>query len=305
MLSVFITPWTKPTSIHWATSDACAATTASNSARYGLLGVRRRRGGGGRWRGRPAAAAGRRRRSPRRTGTCRRAGGSGDPREHGAGQDGLASTGAPVADDGEGPGRGDAERVHRLADHVLAQHRADGRQPVAAAGERRAPGALEVEVAQPAARSTSSPSSSARPSPSRGRVAAELVAGVGLRHRRRTLGEPRAGEQPEAVGAPEPVGVDAELGGQCLVEGQQSRRGTSSADHATASSGSSSAKRPWKTDGEDSVRITLQRYVENLRPGRRRTFRIWTSRPRNETDMSAALGRAEGHGGRRTSEEPA
>ena len=34
MLSVFITPWMKPTSIHCATSDACAATTASNSARY-------------------------------------------------------------------------------------------------------------------------------------------------------------------------------------------------------------------------------------------------------------------------------
>ena len=43
MLSVFITPWTNPTSIHWATSDAWAATTASNSARYGLLG---RRGAG-------------------------------------------------------------------------------------------------------------------------------------------------------------------------------------------------------------------------------------------------------------------
>jgi hypothetical protein len=36
MLSVFMTPWTKPTSIHRATSDAWAATTASNSARYGF-----------------------------------------------------------------------------------------------------------------------------------------------------------------------------------------------------------------------------------------------------------------------------
>ena len=36
MLSVFITPWTNPTSIHCATSDAWTATTASNSARYGL-----------------------------------------------------------------------------------------------------------------------------------------------------------------------------------------------------------------------------------------------------------------------------
>src|SRR6478609_1409156 len=34
-LSVLSTPWTKPTSIHCATSRACAATTASKSARYG------------------------------------------------------------------------------------------------------------------------------------------------------------------------------------------------------------------------------------------------------------------------------
>lgn len=33
MLSVFITPCTNPISIHWAISDAWAATTASNRAR--------------------------------------------------------------------------------------------------------------------------------------------------------------------------------------------------------------------------------------------------------------------------------
>ena len=36
MLSVFMTPWTKPTSIHCATRDAWTATTASNSARPGF-----------------------------------------------------------------------------------------------------------------------------------------------------------------------------------------------------------------------------------------------------------------------------
>jgi len=35
MLSVFITPWMKPISIHWATSDAWTAATDSNSAKYG------------------------------------------------------------------------------------------------------------------------------------------------------------------------------------------------------------------------------------------------------------------------------
>ena len=55
MLSVFITPWMKPTSIQRAMSDACASTTPRSSARYGFS-ASRRRDGGGRWRGRRAAA---------------------------------------------------------------------------------------------------------------------------------------------------------------------------------------------------------------------------------------------------------
>ena len=59
----------------------------------------------------------------------------------------LADDGLAGRHDGERARRRDAERVHRLADHVLAQHRPDGRLAVAAAGERRAPRALEVQVA--------------------------------------------------------------------------------------------------------------------------------------------------------------
>ena len=36
MLSVFITPCTKPIAIHWATSRACARATASSSACAGV-----------------------------------------------------------------------------------------------------------------------------------------------------------------------------------------------------------------------------------------------------------------------------
>ncbi len=36
MLSVFITPCTKPISIHRASNDACAAVTASNNPTYGF-----------------------------------------------------------------------------------------------------------------------------------------------------------------------------------------------------------------------------------------------------------------------------
>ena len=49
--------------------------------------------------------------------------------------------------DGERAGRGNAERVHRLADQHLAQHRTDGGLAVAAAGERRSARALEGDVA--------------------------------------------------------------------------------------------------------------------------------------------------------------
>ena len=76
----------------------------------------------------------------------------GDPHQHGAGQHRVAGDLLAGGHDGEGAGGGDAERVHRLAHQVLAQHRPDGRLAVAATGERRAPGALEVQVAPPAVR---------------------------------------------------------------------------------------------------------------------------------------------------------
>ena len=151
MLSVFITPWTNPTSIHRATSEAWASTTAPVQRQVRVVGARRRRGSGGRWRSRRARAA--RRRSPgaaaywnvptRRWLAATRqstAPGSTVSRTH------LLARG----DDRERPRRRDAERVHRLADQVLAQHRADRGLAVAAAGERRAPRPLQVQVAAPA-----------------------------------------------------------------------------------------------------------------------------------------------------------
>jgi hypothetical protein len=44
------------------------------------------------------------------------------------------------------PGRGDTEPMHRLTDHVLARHRADGCLPVTTSRERRATRALQVQV---------------------------------------------------------------------------------------------------------------------------------------------------------------
>ena len=50
------------------------------------------------------------------------------------------------------------------------------------------------------------------------RELAELVAGVGLRHRRRAGGHGRAREHGDALGAAQRLGVEPELAGQLLVE---------------------------------------------------------------------------------------
>ena len=56
-------------------------------------------------------------------------------------------TPSPVVDRGKRARGGDAQRVHRLADQVFAQHRAERRLAVAAAREGRGPGPLQRDVA--------------------------------------------------------------------------------------------------------------------------------------------------------------
>ena len=70
-----------------------------------------------------------------------------DARQHGAGQRALALHRLASGGDRQRPRRRDAQRVHGLADQRLAQHQANGGLAVAAARERRAPGALERDVA--------------------------------------------------------------------------------------------------------------------------------------------------------------
>ena len=148
MLSVFITPWTKPTSIHRATSDACAATTPRTAP-----GMAARRSAASGWWRSMAWSTSRRSRStsPVARAYWKRADAqvaARHPRQHGPRQDGLALDPPAGRDDGQRPGGRDAQGVHRLADDVLAQHRTDRGQAVAAAGERRAARSLEVQVAQ-------------------------------------------------------------------------------------------------------------------------------------------------------------
>ena len=225
MLSVFMTPWMKPTSIHRAISEAWASTTHSKNARYGFSASRacgimacdrvvgqtphersRRRRRAAYWKvpTRMWLAATRVSTAP--------------------GSSVSRATCSPVATTASARVVGNAERVHRLADHVLAQHRADRRLSVSASREWRATRALQVQVA-PAAADVDHLADQQRSSVAESRrEAAELMAGVGLRHRRRPGRRVVAYEEGDTVGRPQRIGIDAQLSGQCLVERQQAGR---------------------------------------------------------------------------------
>ena len=142
------------------------------------------------------------------------------------GSSGLAAHRPPGRHHGQRAGGRDAEGVHRLADDVLAQHRADRGQAVAAARERRAPGALEVQVAEAAVgvdelaeqqrAAVAEPRGRSRRTGARRRPAPPGVAPSGT-------AVPTSSRTP--VGAAQPGGVEAELGGQRLVEHEQPRVG--------------------------------------------------------------------------------
>ena len=147
MLSVFITPWMKPTFIHCAIRAAWRSATFRSSARKrcGELAS------AGSCRAIVysaslahafhVAARGIKLKGPDADVARRHAG------QHGAGKHVLAVDLLACRRDGEGARRGDAQRVHGLADQHLAKHRSDGGLAVAAAGERRAARALEGDVA--------------------------------------------------------------------------------------------------------------------------------------------------------------
>ncbi len=143
--------------------------------------------------------------------------------EHGPRQHSFAGDVLTGGDHRQRTRRGDSEGVHRLADQHLAQHRPDRRLAVATAGEGRAPGTLEVQVASPATR-VDDLTQQQRPTIAEPRrVAAELVSGVGHRDRGRSGRCDVAGEDRNAVRRPQRLGVEPELGGQRMVEEQQPR----------------------------------------------------------------------------------
>ena len=113
-----------------------------------------------------------------------------------------------------------AHRVHRFADQVFAQHRADGGAAVAVARERSGPGALELQVAALAAAVDQFTQQDGAAVAKLRHEVAELVAGVGHRQRQRARRNDVAGEHSGGVGA----AGKTQLGGQGVVERQQVRR---------------------------------------------------------------------------------
>jgi hypothetical protein len=117
----------------------------------------------------------------------------------------------------------DAQRVHGLADEDLAQHRPDRRLAVAAARERRAARALERDVAPRPWRSSTSPSSSARPSPSCGEKPPNWWPAYACA----SGSAPSGTTLPAKMAAPSSpaalVGVQAQFLGQRTVQEQQPR----------------------------------------------------------------------------------
>ena len=116
--------------------------------------------------------------------------------------------------DREGAGGGDAQRVHRLADQHLAQHRPDGGLAVAAAGERRAARALEGDVATASLPVDHLAEQQRAAVAELRREAAELVARVGLGQRFGAVGQRVSGEHRRLRGVVERRDVEAELGRQ-------------------------------------------------------------------------------------------
>ena len=123
--------------------------------------------------------------------------------------------------------RWDAKRVHRLADDVFPQHRAERRTAVAAAREPRLARSLQLDV-DVFACGRDLFSKQNRAAVTKGGEVAELVTGVRLRDRSRTFRQGIASKDGGAFRPRECLGVQAEARGEWLVKGDEAWRGDAS-----------------------------------------------------------------------------
>ena len=220
MLSVFITPWMKPTFIHCAISAAWRAATFAAGA-----GSDEAPTSSGSWRAIVYSASSARAEVAARGEELERA--DADVARRDACAPRRAARPAQhqlPGGDRERTRRRYADRVHPLADQRLAQHRADRRLAVAAAREGRAARALERDVAPVPGAIDHFAEQDRAPVAELRREAAELVPRVGLRDRLRAWGNRVAGEERRAFVARQRGDVEAELVGERCIE-EQPRRG--------------------------------------------------------------------------------
>ena len=225
MLSVFITPWMKPTSSQRATSSAWRAIDAFEQRAIGALGLGDVRiVPGDDVVGEQAHAVGVAARGEELEGADADVA-RGHARQHRAGQHGLAHHGLAGRDGGERARGGDAERGHRLADDVFAQHGPERGAAVAAARERGRARALELDVAADAVAVDDLAEQDGAAVAELRHEVAELVAGIGHGDRLGAIGEALSGEDFRPFRALQHVGIEPEMDGQRPVELDQPRRG--------------------------------------------------------------------------------
>ena len=147
-----------------------------------------------------------------------------DAGQHGTGQEGLADHRFAGRHRRQRARGRDAQRFHRLADDVFAQHGPKSGTAIAAARERRRPRALELDVATATLRVDDLAQQDGAAVAELRREVAELVAGIGERNRLRARRDAVAGEDRRPGRGRQEAGVEAELGGQPLVQLEQPRR---------------------------------------------------------------------------------
>ncbi len=210
MLSVFITPWMKPTSCQRATSDALARDHGVEQRAIrvpGAGGVRivpRRYIVGEQLHRFAVAALGE---ELEGADTDMAAGDAGEDRARL--RPVLAQDLFARGDGGERARGGNAERGHRFADDELAQDGPKRRAPVAATRERRRTRALELDVAAGAVVAAHFAQKDRAPVAQLRHPVAELVARIGHGQRLGTLRHAIAREDCDAAGCREFVGIDA------------------------------------------------------------------------------------------------
>ena len=147
-----------------------------------------------------------------------------DAGEDGPGQHRLTDHPLPGRDRGEGAGGRNAERVHRLADEILAQHRPERSATVAPARKRRRARTLELDVAAAPVAINDFPEQNGTPIAELRYELPELVPGIGCRERFRPRGNTLPREDRDPLRAFKSLGIETEIDGERPIQPHQSRR---------------------------------------------------------------------------------